>query len=269
MPNKKTRSLSFSALNTYDFCAANWLGTYELKRPEAEFIPTPDSAVGKATHRAMKRLNEKRRDGIQVMPNQLERWARDFWKEEKTTIRDHEQMSEADNLSYQNWTIMHALSLASKTRDQKPVMTEKYLSMPLVTGDEGQALWYFGCVVDNVTDPIVVWDYKTFTGRSVTQRDREKYRLQAAGNSAVVRHHLGLDFYPDVHLVFSDDTTCEDWLVPLTETSIEDVLDQARRTATEIDLFLANGTPFPRSKHCKFCPLQGECPQTIEALAAA
>lgn len=269
MTIKKSRNLSFSALRAYDFCPANWLGTNELKMAGTEFVPNPESAVGKAVHRVMKRLNEKRMDGAGIFPAQLTQWAKDYWKEEKSTLPDHVSMSEAAYQDYERWSIIHSSALAAKTRGHKPQLIEKYLSMPLIFGDGGDVFWYIGCIVDVVTDPVVVYDFKTLTNRSLNSRDRETYRSQAAINSAVTRHHLNLDTYPDVHLIFSDDNATEDWLVPLTETTIEDTLDHAKRVAREIDRLLETGTPFPRGKSCRFCPAQGNCPQTIGATVAA
>lgn len=259
--NRKALSLSPSAISAYEWCPAQFLGTYILKVPGTEFVPTPDTAIGKAVHRAMKKLNERRRDDSTTAGTELETWARDYWAEEKASIPGHKAMSEADSQAYENWAVAHTVAIAKLTRGQVPAIIEEYGSMPLMDG------WYIGGQQDAVLPDGTVIDYKTLTDRALTGRDREKYRLQAAIYAAIIRHERGI--LPEVHLIFSDNATCEDWTVPLTATSVDDALDHARRIATEIDRMLETGTPFPRGRSCRWCPLAGNCPQTISPLAAA
>lgn len=260
MPNKN-RSLSPSAINAYEWCPAQWLGTYELRLPGTEFKATPDVAVGKAVHRAMAKLNQKRKEGKPVSSVELQTWARDYWKEERAEIPGTSAMSEDEDQNYSNWSAMHAAALAGVTRGQVPDIIERYGSMPL------QDDWYIGGQQDAVLADGTVIDYKTAISKAFTNKDKERYRLQAAIYAAVIRHERG--FLPEVHLVFSDTKTVEDWNVPLTPTSVDDALEHASRIATEIDKLLMNGTPFPRGRgECRYCPLAGNCPQTIAPLAA-
>lgn len=270
MPNKKARSLSPSALSAYEWCPANWLGQYHLRLPGTEFVNTADTAVGKAVHRAMKKLNERRRDGKPTMPAELETWATDYWAEEKIGIPT--PLTDIDNTYYLNWAVCHASELAALTRGQVPVEIEKYLSIPLVTDENGDVLWYIGGILDAQLangQGIVcrVDDYKTANNKAFTSRDSEKYRIQAAIYAAIIRHLYGS--IPEVHLLTSDSENVEDYLVPLTATTVDDTLEHARRVAAEIDRMLETGTPFPKPRHCQYCPLGGNCPTTVAPLVAA
>lgn len=264
MLNRKAFSLSPSALNAYEWCPAQYLASYIMKIPGTEFVVTADIAIGKAAHRVMKKINERRRDGKPTTPADVDTWASDYWDEEKLTIANWQDMSDDGG---REWVQHHSRELAAITRGRIPAQIESYGSLPLLPDDKGAPLFYMGGIQDATHSTPVVDDYKTSSTKAFTAQDREKYRVQAAVYAAIYRHEHGV--LPEVNLITSDTAGCAIYTVPLSNTSVDDVIEQAERAGKEIIRLLDTGTPFPRGRSCRFCPLQGECPQTFAPVAAA